>query len=215
MHVELGDLADWLAAIGAFTAAGIALCIATRDRKDRAAERHEAQKIAARLVHVDVRQIPKPALDVKVRNYGPLPALDVAIIDATWNEHPDARWTILQANWTTVDRVPTPVRKPVLMPAEDVNDTYDTTAEYRIGFIDPSTNEMIKTAIDPRTANFPLPNYQPIDRANTTVTVAFTTADGVRWAITTNGTDANEPVRLTPPAAHRHRILRGLFRRPT
>ena len=56
-HVELGPLAEWLAAIATAAAAITALYVAGRDRKERTTERRNLQKTHARLVQLVVHQV--------------------------------------------------------------------------------------------------------------------------------------------------------------
>ena len=69
-HVELGRLAEWLAAGAAAIAAIMALYIAGRDRQQRIAERHEEQKTHARLVRLSVEtETSRPAVIVEARKF--------------------------------------------------------------------------------------------------------------------------------------------------
>jgi hypothetical protein len=78
-HIELGNLSEALAAFAGAGAALIALWIASRDRRERKAERRTEENTVARLVRLDVESSNgRPVVVVKVRNFGPLPILDVA-----------------------------------------------------------------------------------------------------------------------------------------
>ena len=78
---------------------------------------------------------------------------------------------------------------------EDVHGRFvDTLADFVIRFVDPTDGGLLGT-IEPRTANYPIPSYVPIDVTNVVVKVRFTSADGVRWETPSKGHGAGEPTR--------------------
>ena len=195
-HVELGALAEWLAAAAAAGAAIVALYIAARDRRDRVAERRDEQKTHARLVQLFVEtETGRPAVVVQARNFGPLPVIDVDLVDATWSEHRDARWEPLKSHWVGRGRQATSIHRPILMPSKGVEDTFDTLAYFVIRFLHPTEDRPL-APIEPRTAKLPVPSYVRTDLSNVVVKVRFTTADGVRWETPTKAAGSGEPARV-------------------
>jgi membrane protein implicated in regulation of membrane protease activity len=86
-HITATEIAV-LSPIATFLAAVVALWVAGRDRRDRMQEREDEEKTHARLVALQVSQdTGRAAVIVEVRNFGPLPVLDVEVVDATWSEH--------------------------------------------------------------------------------------------------------------------------------
>jgi hypothetical protein len=194
-HVELGPLAEWLAATTAAGAAIIALNIAARDRKDRIKERHDQQKTHARLVQLSIEPDSKGAVNVQARNFGPLPVIDIDLVDAAWSEHPNARWEPLGSYWVGRNRHATSTHRPILMPIQGLDDTFDTLADFVIRFVNPTDGRPL-APIEPRTANYQVPSYVPTDVSKVVVKIRFTTADGVRWETPTKGHGSGEPTRL-------------------
>lgn len=95
MAAELGSIFDGLAAAGSVVAAASALWIATRDRRDRVAERGEQDRAQARLVLVTVRPPQHSTLFLlDVENFGTSPVLDVEIESAHLTTHPQADWNL-------------------------------------------------------------------------------------------------------------------------
>jgi hypothetical protein len=194
---HLGDVGGWLSGLGAIGAAIVALGIAGRDRRERTNERHDEERTQARLVRLSVEtQGNRPALTVQARNFGPLPVIDIDLVDATWSEHPEARWIALPSLWQARGLPTNTLHRPILMPSQDIQDTYDTVAEFVICFMHPTEDRPL-APIDPRTADYKIPNYVPTDLANVVVKVQFTTPDGVRWEMPSNGNGAGEPVRIS------------------
>lgn len=193
-HIELGPLAEWLAAAAAAGAAIVALTIAARDRKDRIGEHHDRQKTHARLVQLSVEADSKGTVNVQARNFGPLPVIDIDLVDAAWSEHHDARWEPLGSYWAGRNRRATSTHRPILKPAQGLEDTLDTLADFVIRFVN-RDGELLAT-VEPRTSNYPIPSYVPIDVSKVVVKVRFTTADGVRWETPSKGHGAGEPTRL-------------------
>lgn len=82
-----GTAADWVAAAGTTFAAVVALSIATRDRRERAAERHQEEFAQMRLVRLAVRgyrdsSTPAYNVAVSVTNHGCQPILQARIRSA-------------------------------------------------------------------------------------------------------------------------------------
>jgi hypothetical protein len=90
---HLGDVADWLAGLGAFGAAGSALYIATKDRQERADERLAAAEAQAKLVIVTpmARQGGGTIVyTMHYHNYGDQPILDVTLSKIELRAYPRA-----------------------------------------------------------------------------------------------------------------------------
>lgn len=84
---------QWLGALGSFVAAGTALLIATRDRRERNRERVAADRAQARLVREEIDRNPHDQnWTLRVSNYGSLAILDVYLEDVQWVLEPEARW---------------------------------------------------------------------------------------------------------------------------
>jgi hypothetical protein len=190
---------QWLGALGSFIAAGTALWIATRDRKARSAERHDEEKTQARLLQLTVEsgESNRAAITIDVRNFGPLPVLDVEIVEAKWSEHPEARWVMLQSHWGARGIPADSKSRPILKPSRGLEDTYDTLVNFVICFWHPSEDRPL-AAFVPRTAGYPVPSYVETDPSTIVAKIHFTTANGVRWETPTKGTGADAPVRLSP-----------------
>jgi hypothetical protein len=71
-----------LSPIASFAAAGIALWVATRDRRDRIRERADAGMAQARLVLIDAAPTTEDRLRINVDNYGREPIIDVDFVSA-------------------------------------------------------------------------------------------------------------------------------------
>lgn len=195
-HIELGPFAEWLAAFVAAGAAGAALWIATRDRRDRTAERYDEEKTHARLVRLNVdSETSRPVVNVKVRNFGPLPVIEVRLVDATWSEHPEARWVLMDTSWQVRGLPRNSDHRPILMPSQGVEDTVSTLVEFAVSFRHPAED----SPVAPVAKHFPasgLSQYVRTDVSKVVAKIRFTTANGVRWEIPTQGAGAGEPVRL-------------------
>lgn len=92
-NLVVGSLADWSAAGASVLAAGAALFIATRDRRDRRAERAAASEAQAKLVMVNPQLVirsGRPTFISKIENYGAEPVLDVSIVRAQIGKYPNA-----------------------------------------------------------------------------------------------------------------------------
>jgi hypothetical protein len=195
-HVELGPLAEWAAAIAATGAAITALYIAGRDRQDRIAERRDEQKTHARLVQLSVdAETSREAVVVQARNFGPLPVLDIDLVDATWSQHPKARWEPMASHWVARGRQANSTHRPILKPNQGLDDTFDTLAYFVVRFLHPTEDRPL-TPVEARTANYPIPSYVRPDLSKIVAKVRFTTADGVRWETATKGEGSGEPRRV-------------------
>lgn len=137
----------------------------------------------------------RAAVVIEARNFGPLPVIDVDLVNATWTEHPEARWEALKSHWVARDRKANSTHRPILMPTHGTQDTFDTLAYFVVRFMHP-TEDRALASIEPRTANYPVKSYVRADFSNVVVKVRFTTADGVRWETPTKGEGAGEPTRL-------------------
>lgn len=222
--IALGSTADWAAAGGAFFAALVALRIANRDRTLRAIEqedeREATSKIQARLVQVKTScNSGSPTVHVSVVNHGQLPVLDVDLKAATWLKHPEARWV---TNWTRSN--PKQPNKPlaqvdlhrdILLPRsdqDDVSGVHRKTAHFYVCFVHPDRDEAIlEIAPKPPRADGlePPTGYQQLDILSVSITVHFTTADGIRWQVIAQGGAGDEPVRVQPRSRGDRRFARG------
>lgn len=201
-RIELGNLSEALGALFTVLAVGAALWIASSDRRDRARERHEQELTQARLVLVTVSPVshPSASIEVEVRNFGPLPILDIELAGASWTEHPTARLAVSFGQYIGVVRPATARRRPVLMSTNEFERSATTVVDFILRFKDEFDDDRPLTEPTARTAGYQHPNYEPIDLANVVVKVRFTTADGVRWETPTEGGSAGEPVRVSRSA---------------
>lgn len=195
-HIELGNLSEALAALATAGAAFVALWIAGQQRRDRRQEREDEDGTHARLVYLDVQirtvllnprtRGAVPVVEVKVRNFGPLPVLDVEVSDATWLEHRNARWrsTVMRGRGYNI-----------LRPHSSDN-THEEIREYGVELLQPDEDE----TVIPITGYYPggnqLPIYAQIDLNNVVIKVQFTTASGHRWETTIQGDERGKPVRV-------------------
>jgi hypothetical protein len=195
-HVELGPLAEWLAAGAAAGAAIVALVIATLDRQHQIKDRRDDEKTQARLVQLSVEtESGRPVVVVKARNFGPLPVLDIELVDATWSEHPGARWVTINTSWQARGLPENSTYRPILKPNQGLNDTFDTLVEFDVCFMHATRDETV-VPVDTTRPPMRFPQYVRTDVRNVVVKVQFTTANGVRWETPTKGAGAGEPVRL-------------------
>jgi hypothetical protein len=195
-RIQLGTFGEWFAALATVAAVGVALYIAWKDRHDRISERHDEQKTHARLVQLSAdTESNRAAVVVQARNFGPLPVIDIDLVDATWSEHPEARWIPLNSHWQARGLPANSTHRAILMPNQGVEDTFDTLAHFVICFMHP-TEERPLAPIEPRTADYQIPSHVRTDLSNVVAKVQFTTADGVRWETPTKGSGSGEPVRL-------------------
>jgi hypothetical protein len=187
-HVELGPLAEWLAAGAAAGAAIVALVIATLDRQHQIKDRRDEERTQARLVRLSVQGLSgRPVVVVKVRNFGRLPVLDVTLVGAAWNEHPTARWG-------TKGLVREELVKPILRPHQS-DSPYEEMIDFEIWFMHPTEDKTLVPVVREFHGGYRV--YAQIDFSKVVVKIQFTTANGVRWETPTKGADTGEPVRLS------------------
>lgn len=92
--IALGTLGDWFTAVSTFGTAGIALYIATRDRKERREELHDGEEAQALLVVVTVTVEPSRHLAVNVTNYGSRAILNLTFESAEFDPVPNAQYSL-------------------------------------------------------------------------------------------------------------------------
>lgn len=160
-RIELGNLADWLAAIGALVAAVSALYIATRDRRDRSRELLAVEEAQARLVQIEVDERYRA---VRIHNYGSFAILDVHIVSAYWTQVPDVR---------LLDGIDDLVILPVVKPDREAL----SGGTIHMAFVDGEGNEYPELlAID----DYGQSNYAE-PPGGIAVIIGFTDANGNRW----------------------------------
>jgi len=131
-RIQLGNLSEALGVLFTVAAVVVALIIAGRDRRDRISERHDEEKTHARLVRLEVSgETSRPAVAVKVRNFGPLPVIDVELVDAKHIAHPGASWGPIKTSWHSKSELWEQLQRPILLPNDNINDTYSTVASLR------------------------------------------------------------------------------------
>jgi hypothetical protein len=198
---HLGDVGGWLSWLGAIGAAAVALQIAGRGRRVRIAERDDEAKTHARLVQVEVNpHTGSPVVLVDVRNYGPLPVLDVDLVNASWAAHPEARWA---TNWSRrEDHGPlaqVDLHRPILKPHTDEDDHSPIKlASHRVTFLHHDEDKPL-LGIEPVSPDSPptaFPRYLMPDISKVVISIRFTTADGIRWEVSTEGMGGGEPRRV-------------------
>lgn len=199
-QIQLGNVSEGLGALFTFAAAAVALRIATRDRTDRIVERADEAKAHARLIRVTIEPDSRSGLNIYIRNYGPMTALDVVLLHALWDKHPDAKQRRSYGRWIRRGASPGILHQPVLMPVTDFEDKYYTVAEFRVLYLN-SEDEFL-AEVDPRSAEYKFPNHLPIDLRDVRAAVQFTLADGSIWITEIAHGLAKEPVRAKTP----HRI---------
>ena len=124
--VDWGLIVGALAAVGTFVAAGAALWIAPRDRRERQEERDNAAFAQARLVQVQIKQVDGAAdFAVEIQNYGDQAIIGAAVTSAWWFGHPEHTW-----QHSDIDRL------KIVQPARDVS----AAGSVRIRFHDPDGN---------------------------------------------------------------------------
>jgi hypothetical protein len=197
-RIQLGTVGEWVAGFATAAAVGAALYIAWKDRSERISERRDEQKTHARLVQLSAHSESSRSASVVIeaRNFGPLPVIDVDVVDASWSKHPDARWVPRDSHWVGRGRPATSTHRPILKPNQGLDDTYDTLAYFVVMFQDPTDPDRPLGTVEPRTASYPIPSYIPLDMSEVVVRVRFTTADGVRWETPTKGLGSGEPMRV-------------------
>lgn len=181
---------QWLGGLGSLIAAGVALLIATRDRRDRIAERRNEESTHARLVRLTARSNRgSPTVTVTVSNFGSLPILDVELVAAAWADHPKARWG---TNGITRENL----FYPLLMPqtTDKPADSFTREIRYHVWFMHPTEG---KPLVEPILRSGGAPEYEQIDVSKVVLRVRFTTANGVRWETPTSGAHSGQPLRLS------------------
>lgn len=182
-HVELGNLAAWLSALGSFTAAVIALSIANRNRNDSRRASDEAHMAQARLVRVSFEGlIAERGFAVEVENWGSLSILDVALIDASF-----------VSSFRPSESPPRPVLTspeapiPILVPK-----SREALAQPRF-VVDFQNGDSSMLSRDESIG------YDPVSSTHNRVsaTIEFTDAHGTHWQQSTEGT----PMRLRSRSA--------------
>lgn len=124
-----------------------------------------------------------------VRNFGPLPILDVAANGATWTTHPDARIVITCQGRGTVAR-----HQAVLRPWN--NDLkYEEMVEFNIQFLHPSKDETLVPKMDKQVPGGVVEMYQRVDPSTVVARIQFTTPNGTRWETLTDGAGTGETRR--------------------
>lgn len=207
--LQPGTAADWVAAAGTTFAAVVALSIATRDRRERADERHQEELAQMRLVRLLVRSyrdssMPAYNFAVSVTNHGRQPILQAHIRSAdvfTGNIvfGPDGRRV---PNYKLSDPGPVPHVMDVIPHLEQQRTlTGRTDSRFLISVAD-AENRLW----DP-----PAGQQPHID-----VKLACIDASGSHWTVSSqHGPDLHRP-RLGPPAwqrlwTNRERVVRELW----
>lgn len=202
-HIELGNLSEALAAFAsagaalvALWAGFIALRVANRDRLDRKQERDDEEKTHARLVRLSAEAktlnlrpgaLPSPVVAVRVRNFGPLPVLDIRVTSASWTGHSNARWR----STNTAKRGGSSILTP-----HQSDQTYKEMIEFAVEFLDANEDKTIVPVVDHYPGGQGLSIFEQIDLSKIVVKVQFTTATGVRWETSTRGGGTGETVRV-------------------
>jgi hypothetical protein len=168
-RIELGPLAEWLAAIATVAAAGAALLIATLDRNQRTKERAAAQEAQARLVIVEVR-LPSTgrAFAVDVRNFGTSAVLDVTLDSARFDTVPGS--TFKEENKQNLPVVLDRDRRPHIFYVDFVGETGNSVIP---GTYDEAYNQW--------------ESDDAPDPSKVTASVCFTDAEGTRWKRSSSG----------------------------
>ena len=84
-------LVNALAAVGSFSAAAVALWIATKDRKERQRDREADAQAQANLVLVTIKDSGSGGFAAEVTNYSSRPLLDIKFESARYLPKPEAR----------------------------------------------------------------------------------------------------------------------------
>jgi hypothetical protein len=198
-HIELGNLSEALAAFAATGAAFIALWIASRDRRDRFTERRKGEEAVARLVRLDVHSSVVaglqggnncPVATVRVRNFGPLPVLDVTVTEANWTERLEARCPVTPRGRGMVNR-----KQAILRPWQS-DQKIEESIEFDVEFLHPTEDVTLVPEAEVQLPKGALVRYKDIDLTKVIVKVRFTTVNGLRWEATTAGAGTGDTVRV-------------------
>jgi hypothetical protein len=169
------DAANWLSGVGSIGAAGAALVIATRDRRERARERASSDRAQAELVQVQVPHIRGRSFTVEVRNYGDRAVLDVEFDSATYAYRPESKADVATNG-------PCPVL-----------DADRSAYKLFVDFIDAETKSVLPGQFDEAYSTYQGPiRPEPED---VTAWVRFRDAEGTRWRRGNRGS-----VEQLPPA---------------
>ncbi|MUL45159.1 hypothetical protein FZI85_06180 [Mycobacterium sp. CBMA293] len=175
--------ADVLSAIGSFTAAGVALWVATRAERERRLERERAAVAQARLVQITASPAAEDRLKINVDNFGREPILDVEFIEARIFTDSGHRFT---TGIRALNRLP-------IMPPRDKP-------------VDNLLREGTWAPDDFRTVDGDL--WRRDDAIiYVEVRVKFTDADGQRWLVSIHADPVREIPIPSPPG-----VLRGWWR---
>ena len=126
-------------------------------------------------------------LIVKLRNFGPLPILDVAANGASWTTRPDARLPITRLGRPTVGR-----QLSVLRPWNNEL-KYEEMVEFEIQFLHPSKDETLVPKMDHKVPRGVVEMSKSVDPATVVAKIQFTTPNGMRWETVTDGAGTGEP----------------------
>jgi hypothetical protein len=113
--IQPGPASEWFAGVGAIFAAGVALNIATRDRRDRLQEQDDMFLTEMRMLRIT----PRPTTDqhtwsAKIENYGRWPIVRLAVVEARINTPRDVFsliWSIepgaaIKKEWIEPQEIP-------------------------------------------------------------------------------------------------------------
>jgi hypothetical protein len=127
---------------------------------------------------------------VVVSNFGSLPILDVELTDATWSEHPGARWVTTASLLGSRPVGQVNLHRAILQPVGDIPEESRTSpyVSYDICFLDATEDRPLRAEEND--------TWKKIHLTNVVAKIRFTTANGVRWEMASKGTGGGEPVRL-------------------
>lgn len=195
-HIELGNLSEALAAFATAGAAFVALWIAGQQRRDRHREREDEDRTRARLVYLDAafrvvllnpaEHTAVPVVQVTVRNFGPLPVLDVEVSGATWRDHPEARHRSKVLNGRGYN---------ILRPHRS-DSTFEEIREFAVELLQPDQDQTVVPLLGHHPVAAHVPRYAELDLDDVVVKVRFTTASGHRWEVSIRGDSRGGPVRV-------------------
>jgi len=163
-----GLVINAIAAAGAFSAAIVALSIATWDRRERSQERHDAARAQAKLilVHVTADNMGFAGFGVEVRNYGSTAVLDVEVDSAGYASAPGSKWRLRE-------------RSPQSFAVLDSN---REPQSFFIEFVDDAGQSVITGKRD----GLGMWLSDNADPKQVTATVRFTDSQGNHWERSTN-----------------------------
>lgn len=164
-----GIVVNALAALGSFSAAAVALWIATKDRRERERERAADAQAQANLVQVTVRTGTSGRFIVNVTNHGSLPLLDVRFESASYAPRPTAKAVF-------------PDRAPRLIPVLKVG---DDSGNSWFEFLD--GDEPVITGSYGALGEWKSDDPAASDPINVSVTVRWQDAYGQSWELSHPG----------------------------